>query len=364
MKNSSKRFSTTLLLLIIAIIIAPFSVNAQPGTMGDVVPAITCSFRNADGAAVDGNELLPGEYDVDIILSNLDALAAFQLIANYSEPISQLDVTYLCSDNENYPDLISTGVENVDGRLVFGVINDWYEDREVYCTQIDVKGTVLATLHVVIDSVCDFENVFNLSTDPDDTFVMVDYRDGLSDVYALDTSVEMSYNTYKMDCDLSPVFVSGLDISGQVTVATTLNGASTSLGVGGITVSVNVNGSVVTTTTDELGNYTLPAIEQGEYILSFSGETTIDRNVTLVVSADKAVDGVITVDPVGICICDYTKDGAIDSFDKSVFYSSFNKPDSFNVYCDFTGDKTVDTFDKSVFNVFFNKTVEYDNVTL
>lgn len=359
MKNSSKRFFATLSVIVFLVaLFIPFSAGAQSGTLGTVVPAITCSFRDANGTSVDGNNLAAGEYDVDFVLSEMACVSAFQITASYEAPLSSLEVTHLYSDDE--PKMLEMGVENLDGNLIFGVITEYGYNT----TEIDANGTVIATLHVVIDSACDFENVFHVSTDPEETLFMADYEDGEDSCYVLDTSIEFEYDTYPMTCDVSPPFSNGFDVTGQITIATELTGASTNLGVVGITVSVTAGEEVISATTDENGYYTLHAVPANEYTMSIAGETTIDRNVTLNVSADKAVDGVITVDPVGIVVCDYTHDGLINSFDKSVFNSSYNKPDAFNVYCDLTGDKIVNSFDKSIFNVFYNHTVTYDSVTL
>ncbi len=361
MKNSSKRFCATLSLIVLLIaFLIPFSAGAQPGTLGTVEPAITCSFRDSNGTSVDGNNLAAGEYDVDIILSQMACVSTFQLTASYEAPLSSLEVTHLYSDNQDQSTMLEMGVENMDGKLILGLITDYGYDT----TEIDANGTVMATLHVVIDSACDFENVFHVSTDPEFTFVQADYQDGIDPCYVLDTSIEFEYDTYLMTCDVSPAFSNGFDVTGQITIATELTGASTDLGVVGITVSVTAGDEVISATTDENGYYTLHAVPANEYTMSIAGETTIDRNVTLNVSADKAVDGVITVNPVGIVICDYNHDGEVNSTDKSVFNSSYNKPDAFNVYCDMSGDAEVNSTDKSVFNTFYNKTVTYDSVAL
>jgi hypothetical protein len=87
-----------------------------------------------------------------------------------------------------------------------------------------------------------------------------------------------------------------------------------------------------------------------------SGPTTIDREVTLVVSESK------TVDSVGIVVCDYNIDSLIDAADMIDFSVAFTG--KYNVYADFNGDKLVDASDMVVFSIFFGNTVQYNDVTL
>ena len=87
-----------------------------------------------------------------------------------------------------------------------------------------------------------------------------------------------------------------------------------------------------------------------------SGETTIDRKVTLVVSESK------TVDTVAVCICDYNNDGVVNALDKSTFSTAFGG--KYNAYCDYNCDKVINALDKSTFLTFFGKKIQYKNVTL
>lgn len=119
----------------------------------------------------------------------------------------------------------------------------------------------------------------------------------------------------------------------------------------------------VTATTDSEGYYTLSALPEGTYTVTFSGSTTVDRTATLVVSADKAdSNGLITVSAVPICICDYVKNGEIDAYDYSTFVTSFNG--DYNIYCDLIKNGEIDAYDMSQFLVFLNKTVEYAKIAL
>jgi len=90
-----------------------------------------------------------------------------------------------------------------------------------------------------------------------------------------------------------------------------------------------------------------------------SGETTIDRTVTLVVSESKDVSSV------SIAICDYNHDGSIDGLDKLSFYEAFSGgAEDYNLYCDFNKDNAIDGLDKLTFFTFFGNEVKYADVTL
>ena len=196
-----------------------------------------------------------------------------------------------------------------------------------------------------------------MSDDPECTLAAADFGDGTDSAYTLAANAE-----YPMTCDMSPELLNDVySVTGTVNIANDLTGTSVLRGIVGITVSVTANGETISTTTSDNGEYTLEGLPAGEYTMSISGPTTIDRDVTLVVSADKAVNNVITVDAVGIVICDYNKDGNINNFDKITFNTAYTE---YNVYCDFNSDGNVNNFDKTTFNIFYNNTVNYSSVTL
>ncbi|MFR5033753.1 MAG: carboxypeptidase-like regulatory domain-containing protein [Eubacterium sp.] len=165
---------------------------------------------------------------------------------------------------------------------------------------------------------------------------------------------------YLMTCDVSPKGP-GCDITGKITIATSLDGGASDTGISGINLTVKTadDSTVATAVTDSNGDYTLADIPAGEYKMLISGETTIDRTVTLVVSESKDVSSV------SIAICDYNHDGSIDGLDKLSFYKAFSGgAEDYNLYCDFNKDNAIDGLDKLTFFTFFGNEVKYADVTL
>lgn len=354
MKKTSNRLIATLLSLAFTatIFLLPFTAGAVTGTLGKEKPELTARFTDSAGSKVDGNTLTPGTYTVDVVLSGMANVSMFQMTANYSSTyISSLTVNSVYGEDASTA-TESCGVLNEDGKLVFGFIST-NDD----CSPVNSKGTILASLSVVIAEDCDFEKAFIVSDDPECTLVGADFGDGTDLAYTLAPNAE-----YPMTCDMSPVLQNDVySVTGTVNIASDLAGDSMLKGIAGITVSVTVDGKTISDTTSDIGQYTLEGLPEGEYTMSISGPTTIDRDVTLVVSANKAVNNVITADAVGIVICDYNKDGNVDNLDKTTFNTAKSQ---YNIYCDFNGDGYVDNLDTSVFNVFKNKTVNYSSVTL
>ena len=216
---------------------------------------------------------------------------------------------------------------------------------------------MLATFSVAFANKCDASNVISVSTSPNETFVLTDYNDGLKDEYALvNQADDYDGSLYLMACDVSPKGP-GCDITGKIAIATSLDGSQYNKGIGNINLTVKAadGSAVATAVTDSNGDYTLADIPVGEYTMLISGETTIDRKVTLIVSESK------TVDTVAVCICDYNHDSDVDSLDTLDFLTAFN---NYNVTCDFNGDGIVDAIDTLTYLTFFGNKIQYSNVTL
>ena len=245
------------------------------------------------------------------------------------------------------------GTVTNDSNLVFGFVSD--ADT---CSSVTKDGTLLATFSVTFAKDCDAADVISVSTDPNKTFIMVNYNDGFGNEYALVTeSADYPGSLYLMTCDVSPK-ASGYDITGQVKIATDLTGTEVSAGIANINLTVeSADGSAIATaTTDSNGEYTLSGVPAGEYTMLISGETTVDRKVTLVVSESKDVGSV------GIVICDYNKDNVFDISDYMTFMDAYSNV--YALYCDLNGDNVIDISDYMTFASFINKTVNYNSVTL
>lgn len=337
----------------------PIVSNAETGTLGTESPEIYCTFSQ-DGELVDGNELTAGTYDVSFVISGVKNLAVVQITATYDDSMVTVASapSYSISDDEAFP-FHTIGYKNENSTIITGFISG-NDD----CTAISSDGQVLTTISMTFLSDCDAADYITVDQDPNHTFVQVDLNDSTSDQYALvDSYPGYSGNLYPMSCDVTPVITAEYTVNGQVLIATDTTGTNTTAGIIGITVIVEKDGLIIAqAVTDENGYYTLPDIPVGEYTITFSGSTTVDRAGTLTVSSDKAVDSVVTLDSVGIVICDYNKDGAFNAIDVAVFSGSFSG--EYNVYCDLNADKGVNAIDAAVFSGIFGKTVAYDDLTL
>lgn len=349
MKNSLKRFCAALLTLIFAsICCVPFFAFAQTGTLGTEAPYVYATFKDGDDIVADGNELEAGRYTVDIHLKGMKSVSIFQITAvtnnitiNSVSTIADVDNTFSCgaivNENDSFVAVLAT--ENDD-------------------TSVITDGAVMVTLDVTVSVAGDFANMFVISTDPDLTFVEADYGDGVEDAYVCTENEGMTYAL--MTYDMSPVLApTTFSVNGSITVAESIDGTLGSVGIGGITVSVD--GTDISAVTANDGSYTLSGLEKGTYTLSISGQTTIDRKITLVVDGDKSVEAVPVV------ICDYSRDTYVDNTDLLVFnnsYGSDKESELYNLYCDFNQDGFVDNTDALLFNTFYNSSIQYEEVIL
>lgn len=337
----------------------PLVSNAETGTLGSESPEIYCTYAR-DGELVNGNELTAGTYDVSFVLSGVKSLSVVQITASYDESAVTVASapSYSISDDSGLA-MDSMGYILSGGNIVFGFVSE-----NADCSSVSEEEQILATVSVTFASDCDAADYITVSQDPNLTFLQVDYGDGYDDQYALvDSYPGYDGNLYFMSCDVTPEFIPEYTVNGQVKIATDLTGTATTVGIVGITVTVEKDGeTIASAVTDENGYYTLPEIPVGEYTMTISGPTTIDRTVTLVVSEEKAVEQVVTLDSVGIVICDYNRDTRVNTTDTSVFSGAFGG--DYNVYCDFNGDGRVNTTDSSVFAIFYGNDIEYSNLVL
>lgn len=333
--------------------------NAETGTLGSESPEIYCTYAQ-DGVFVDGNELTAGTYDVSFVVSGVKSLSVVQITATYDESMVTVASapSYSISDDADLA-MDSIGYVLSGGNIVLGFVSE-----NTDCSSVSEEEQILATVSMTFTSDCDAADYITVSQDPNLTFLQVDYGDGYDDQYALVNSYpDYDGNLYLMSCDVTPVVIPEYTVNGQIKIATDLTGTTTTVGIVGITVTVEKDGTTIAqAVTDEDGYYTLPDVPVGEYAMTISGSTTIDRTVTLSVSTDKAVDRTVTVDSVGIVICDYNKDTRVNTTDTSVFSSAFGG--DYNVYCDFNGDGRVNTTDSGVFSIFYGNDIQYSNLVL
>lgn len=359
-RRSFIKRSAALLLLFTFLYCAfvPYFAEAKTGTLGTEKPKITAAFRDADGNTVDGNVLTAGTYDVDIVLSGISTLYGFQMTANYTEDITINSYTTLAASEP----LISGDVyKNEDYDFVVILSTD-----EVDCIPI-AKKQVMLTLNITVNTpdntLADFADCFVLSTDPECTLINVDKGDGIEPCYVFVGNEKTDTAFPEITADMSPdltVVQDKFDVAGQIAIAIDVTGTDYTGGVGGLTVAVD--GTEISAVTDSEGKYVLSEVPVGTHTVTISGETTVDRQVTLIVSAEKAVDDIINVDLVPVVVCDYNHDTSFNSADVSLFYNGYNSKN--NIYCDLNTDGSFNSADVSLFYVFNGKKVTYNAVTL
>lgn len=361
MKKISKNFLATLLVILFTFCsFNPLSVSAQQGTMGTETPSIKASFVNSTGDVVDGNALTAGTYTVSIKLYGMQSVSIFNFIAYYTDDIVITEATTAAANNTQFVDGAVTNEKTEDGRNK--LVTVFASDNEDTTAISNGETMVTLTVTVVADNVVDFADCFTVNSDPQCTFIEADYGDGFESAYVLvgneGSDIIFPVITVDMSPDLTAVEYS---VTGKITIADSIDGSTGSFGLVGITVSVD--GTEISATTDENGYYTLTNVPEGTYTLSISGSTTIDRTATLTVSADKADDtATITVADVPIVMCDYNKDGAVNATDINMF-SEYLVSDYF-AYADFNVDKAVNATDVNLFMIFNGQNIQYVDVAL
>lgn len=355
MKHKMKSFLTTpfvCLILIISMFAFPVSANAEAGTLGTETPDISCVFYSKKNLnkPVDGNRLSAGSYKVDIVLSGMKAVSVVELTATYDQSIiTSLDITSTYADSHS-------GMKEGGRKFENGKVSVFQVSESDDASAIDTNGTVMVSLSVTVASSCDFADVFAFSTDPSYCFIEASYKDGYDDCYVLDITKETSYKTYLMTANASPDFtVTEFDITGILTVANDITGSSSTTPVSGVDAILKKDNNVIMTVkTQDDGSFVFSEITEGEYTVTFTGDSTIDRTINVTVSLNKAEYDQIIVDNVGICVVDYNKDGRIDATDVALF--SRAKPD-------LDGNGVYDENDVALFKTFLFKTVNYTQLS-
>ena len=364
--NFLKKKVLPILLACIVILLAAvpqISVFAEKGTLGTENPVWKASFLDSDGNAADGNSLLAGEYTVNLNLYGMKTVSVLQISATYTDAVTVNSCkTIAQSKSALFRDIIKKENDNE-----FDAVVAAYNSDSVI-TAVDIAdGETMVSLNITVNTPGDFANYFSLNTDPERTYIGADLGDGYDSAYTCVESADVQAPSDRkyypnITHDMSPdISVKTYDVKGQITIATNLDGTT---GIVGITASVAVGDKTVTATSDSQGYYTLSALPEGTYTVTFSGSTTVDRTATLVVSADKAdSNGLITVSAVPICICDYVKNGEIDGFDK-INFMKYLTNDEYDVYHDIVANSKVDGFDKVQFQSFLNQKIVYAQAEL
>lgn len=339
-----------------AMMLLVFADSAKAAELGDETPYLYCTYFDENGEEVNGNKLSPGTYEVNFNISGVSAISTLQVTAEYdTEKVTaeRTPLRLMSDSKENAVSSMGEVIEN--GNIVFGFVSDNADSSPV-----NSEGTLVAGVKMTFSEPCDASDVISFDANPNLTFAQVSYEDGFDDEYALD-DMYPDYNgsLYLMSADISPSGAAGaFDVSGQIKIATDVTGSETTVGIVGINVSVedSSGSTIASAVTDNDGYYTLTGLPEGEYKMIVSGPTTIDREVTLIVSESKKVA------PIGIVICDYNKDNFVNSTDNITFSSAL--AGQYDIYCDINGDTFVNSSDNIIVSSLLNKSITYENVTL
>ena len=366
MKNSIKKFYATLLTVILILACSvPFFAMAKTGTLGTESPKLTATFLDANGEEAYGDNLEAGEYTVSIMLSGMQTVSVFELSASYSTSLLSINSVSTIADVDSS---FSCGAATAESGKFVTILAS---KNKGATSSVNFDGTEMVKLNVTVLSAGDFADMFVVKTDPDLTFVEAGYGDGYSDAYVCEINTSYRYN--KLSYDMSPEHkepepVKNFDVTGQILVCTDLVGveyATNAEGRGMPNVTVSVDGTEISTVTDEMGYYTLPALEEGEYTLTVgieNGDSIVNRTVTLVVSIEKAdEENVIHVDGIPVVICDYNDDGFFDGTDTGSFVEGLAE---YNVIYDLSCDGFIDGTDIGLFTSYLGQKVVYTELTI
>lgn len=355
MKRTLKRIYAALLLFTFSITaLCPVSAFAKTGTLGTEYPIISAKFSNSTGDECCGLNLEAGEYNVELVLSGMSYVSLFQITADLTDDITINTVSTIAAVNNEFNESDLDYEENPFKVVIFS---------EEDTAAVSSSGQTMVTLNVTIHTAGKFSDYFILSTDPDVTFIEADTGDGIEPSYVHESNPKTDEDYPNLSFDLTPdLSKKTYDVTGQVTIATNIDGTEGTTGIVGIVATVQVDGEVVTATSDDNGYYTLRGVPEGDYSVTFSGTTTVDRTAALKVSADRAVNGVITVDALPINICDYINNERVDLYDATQFNKVMNG--DYDVYYDLVKNGKVDLYDMTMFNKFVNQNITYADAAL
>lgn len=139
----------------------------------------------------------------------------------------------------------------------------------------------------------------------------------------------------------------GITVSGTIMIATDPTGTTYTKGLSGI--SIVANGEVVATSASD-GTFTA-TVPAGTTELKITGDTAIDRTVTLAGDAD--VTGAV----IPLVMCDYNKDKVVNATDLTAFLGYYGN--NYYVYADFNVDSNVNAADLTSFLGIYGQTVSY-----
>lgn len=336
-------------------------------SIGTQKPVITAEYRDASGNVADGNALSAGTYEMVLRVDDLASISQMQFTASYDANVLSFSNGILPLATDSSLNLNAVHLESANGSFVFAYNSGNYDS----CSALPDNGAELVKISLTVlgsavDTAIDINSALTLDTNPNRTFIEVDYRDvtvsGLSRVYkcyALSTADDFTGEVFPMECDLSPEISNGYSVSAYIGALTSPNEKYGSCPVTGAQVSIEVGGETLFAETDESGKFIFNNVPAGSYTATVSYKYGFTRTFTIEV-ADSNVESSTMV---GIVACDWSKDAVINTNDKLSYLSLVSVKagsDKYDLGVDIDRNGVINTNDKIIYLSFVGtKSVDF-----
>lgn len=322
-------------------------------------PVITAEYRDASGNVADGNALSAGTYEMVLRVDDLASISQMQFTASYDANVLSFSNGILPLATDSSLNLNAVHLESANGSFVFAYNSGNYDS----CSVLPDNGAELVKISLTVlgsavDTAIDINSALTIDTNPNRTFIEVDYRDatvsGLSRVYkcyALSTADDFTGEVFPMECDLSPEISNGYSVSAYIGALTSPNEKYGSYPVTGAQVSIEVGGETLFAETDETGKFTFLNVPSGSYTATVSYKYGFTRTFTVKVENANVESAIL----VGIVACNWDGNTMINAKDKSKYLSTLGLRASdaeYDVGVDIDRNGTINAKDKQIYLAF------------
>lgn len=328
-------------------------------SIGTQKPVITAEYRDASGNVADGNALSAGTYEMVLRVDDLASISQMQFTASYDANVLSFSNGILPLATDSSLNLNAVHLESANGSFVFAYNSGNYDS----CSVLPDNGAELVKISLTVlgsavDTTIDINSALTLDTNPNRTFIEVDYRDatvsGLSRVYkcyALSTADDFTGEVFPMECDLSPEISNGYSVSAYIGALVSPNEKYGSYPVTGAQVSIEVGGETLFAETDETGKFTFLNVPSGSYTATVSYKYGFTRTFTVKVENANLESAIL----VGIVACNWDGNTMINAKDKSKYLSTLGLRASdagYDVGVDIDRNGTINAKDKQIYLAF------------
>lgn len=328
-------------------------------SIGTQKPVITAEYRDASGNVADGNALSAGTYEMVLRVDDLASISQMQFTASHDANVLSFSNGILPLATDSSLNLNAVHLESANGSFVFAYNSGNYDS----CSVLPDNGAELVKISLTVlgsaeDTAIDINSALTLDTNPNRTFIEVDYRDatvsGLSRVYkcyALSTADDFTGEVFPMECDLSPEISNGYSVSAYIGALVSPNEKYGSYPVTGAQVSIEVGGETLFAETDETGKFTFLNVPSGSYTATVSYKYGFTRTFTVKVENANVESAIL----VGIVACNWDGNTMINAKDKSKYLSTLGLRASdagYDVGVDIDRNGTINAKDKQIYLAF------------